>query len=70
MFQETALFPRFAVLRNVIFGLKLRDDLSDAERRRIAHQHLELVEPDKFAHANVHEFSGGMKRRERRRPGD
>ena len=56
MFQETALFPRFTVLRNVIFGLKLRDDLSDAERRRIAHQHLELVEPDKFAHANVHEF--------------
>ena len=46
-----------------MFGLKLRDDLTDVERRRIAHEHLQLVGLEKFAHANVHELSGGMKQR-------
>jgi NitT/TauT family transport system ATP-binding protein len=63
MFQEPALFPWLTVLGNVMFGLKLRDDLTNAERRRIAHEHLNLVGLDKFAHANVHELSGGMKQR-------
>jgi NitT/TauT family transport system ATP-binding protein len=63
MFQEPALFPWLTVLGNVMFGLKLRDDLSDAERRRMAHEHLKLVGLDEFAHANVHELSGGMKQR-------
>jgi len=63
MFQESALFPWLTVFGNVMFGLKLRDDLSDAERRRIAHEHLQLVGLEKFAHANVHELSGGMKQR-------
>jgi NitT/TauT family transport system ATP-binding protein len=63
MFQEPALFPWLTVLGNVMFGLKLRDDLNDAERRRIAHEHLKLVGLDEFAHANVHELSGGMKQR-------
>ena len=63
MFQESALFPWLTVLGNVMFGLKLRDDLTDVERRRIAHEHLQLVGLEKFAHANVHELSGGMKQR-------
>jgi NitT/TauT family transport system ATP-binding protein len=63
MFQESALFPWLTVLGNVMFGLKLRDDLTNAERRRIVHEHLKLVGLDKFAHANVHELSGGMKQR-------
>src|SRR5262245_33761371 len=63
MFQESALFPWLTVFGNVMFGLKLRDDLRDAERRRIAHEHLQLVGLEKFAHANVHELSGGMKQR-------
>jgi NitT/TauT family transport system ATP-binding protein len=63
MFQEAALFPWLTVFGNVMFGLKLRADLSDADRRHIAHEHLELVGLAQFAHANVHELSGGMKQR-------
>jgi NitT/TauT family transport system ATP-binding protein len=63
MFQESALFPWLTVFGNVMFGLKLRDDLSNAERRRIADEHLELVDLKRFALANVHELSGGMKQR-------
>jgi NitT/TauT family transport system ATP-binding protein len=63
MFQESALFPWLTVLGNVMFGLKLKPKLTNAERRRIAHYHLELVGLAKFMHANVHELSGGMKQR-------
>jgi sulfonate transport system ATP-binding protein len=63
MFQEPALFPWLTVMGNVMFGLKLRNDLSDAERRRLAEEHLDLVGLRRFAHANVHELSGGMKQR-------
>ena len=63
MFQESALFPWLTVFGNVMFGLNLRDDLTKAERQRIAHEHLELVGLNRFANANVHELSGGMKQR-------
>ncbi len=63
MFQESALFPWLTVLGNVLFGLKLRPDLTRAERLEIAHDHLRLVGLEKFAGANVHELSGGMKQR-------
>lgn len=63
MFQESALFPWLTVFGNIMFGLKLRADLTNAERRRIAQEHLELVGLEKFANANVHELSGGMKQR-------
>jgi NitT/TauT family transport system ATP-binding protein len=63
MFQEPALFPWLTVIGNVMFGLKLRQDLTDAQRRRIAEDHLQLVGLEKFARANVHELSGGMKQR-------
>jgi NitT/TauT family transport system ATP-binding protein len=63
MFQESALFPWLNVFGNVMFGLKLRPDLTAEDRRRIAHDHLQLVGLEKFANANVHELSGGMKQR-------
>jgi NitT/TauT family transport system ATP-binding protein len=63
MFQEAALFPWLTVFGNVMFGLKLRADLTDAGRREIAQRHLALVGLEKFIHANVHELSGGMKQR-------
>ena len=43
MFQEPALFPWLTAFGNVMFGLKLRDDLSNRERREIAWEHLVLV---------------------------
>ena len=63
MFQEPALFPWLTAFGNVMFGLKLRDDLSNRERREIAWEHLALVGLDEFAYANIRELSGGMKQR-------
>jgi NitT/TauT family transport system ATP-binding protein len=63
MFQESALFPWLTAFGNVMFGLKLKPGLSPEERKRIALHHLRLVGLDKFADANVHELSGGMKQR-------
>ncbi|HLP25815.1 MAG TPA: ABC transporter ATP-binding protein [Acidobacteriota bacterium] len=63
MFQESALFPWLDVFGNVMFALKLKTGLTDAERRDIAHYYLRLVGLEKFTHANIHELSGGMKQR-------
>src|SRR5262245_33956021 len=63
MFQESALFPWLNAFGNVMFGLKLRPDLSNRERHRIAHHFLDLVGLKKFERAHVHELSGGMKQR-------
>jgi NitT/TauT family transport system ATP-binding protein len=63
MFQESALFPWLNVIDNVLFGLKLVPGLGAAERREIALDHLRLVGLERFAKANVHELSGGMKQR-------
>ncbi len=50
MFQEPALFPWLDVFGNVLFGLKLKPNLSKKNLSR-------------FEHANIHELSGGMKQR-------
>lgn len=63
MFQEPALFPWLDVLGNVLFGLKLKPKLTDAQRREVAMFYLQLVGLKKFVHANIHELSGGMKQR-------
>ena len=63
MFQEHALFPWLDVLGNVMFGLKQKPNLNDKERLEVAKYYLYLVKMDKFAHANIHELSGGMKQR-------
>jgi len=63
MFQEAALFPWLTAYGNVMFGLKLKRDLSRRRRRALAKEYLNLVGLDAFARANVHELSGGMKQR-------
>ena len=63
MFQEPALFPWLDVFSNVMFGLKLKPGLADAERKEVAQYYLKLVGLEKFQHANLHELSGGMKQR-------
>ncbi len=63
MFQESALFPWLDVLGNVMFGLRLKPGLADAERRKVAEFYLQLVGLEKFHRAFVHELSGGMKQR-------
>ncbi len=63
MFQEHALFPWLDVFNNVLFGLKLKPNLTNAERKEVAKFYLYLVGLEKFAKASVHELSGGMRQR-------
>lgn len=63
MFQEHALFPWLDVFGNVLFGLKLKPGLTDEHRREVAEYYLQLVGLEKFAKANIHELSGGMRQR-------
>jgi NitT/TauT family transport system ATP-binding protein len=63
MFQESALFPWLSVLGNILFGLKLKPNLNDKERKEVARFYIELVGLEKFAGSNIHELSGGMKQR-------
>ena len=63
MFQEHALFPWLDVIGNVLFGLKLKPDLTNKDRVEVAKYYLHLVGLDGFEHANIHELSGGMKQR-------
>ena len=63
MFQEPALFPWLNVFGNVLFGLKLKPNLSRKNRHDVAKYYLELVGLSRFERANIHELSGGMKQR-------
>lgn len=63
MFQEPALFPWLDAFQNVMFALKLKPGLSQAERREVAEFYLNLVGLSEFKDAGVHELSGGMKQR-------
>src|SRR5690348_10599077 len=63
MFQEPALFPWLNVMGNVLFGLKLKHNLTRKDRRDVAKYYLELVGLSRFERANIHELSGGMKQR-------
>jgi NitT/TauT family transport system ATP-binding protein len=63
MFQDSALFPWLDAFGNVMFGLKLRPDLTNHDRKKIADDYLDLVGLKTFKHAHVHELSGGMKQR-------
>src|SRR3954462_543186 len=63
MFQEAALFPWLNVMGNVLFGLKLKPNLSDKERCEVARFYLQLVGLEKYANSNIHELSGGMRQR-------
>jgi NitT/TauT family transport system ATP-binding protein len=63
MFQEPALFPWLNVFGNVLFGLNLKPNLTNKDRRDVARYYLELVGLTRFERANIHELSGGMKQR-------
>jgi NitT/TauT family transport system ATP-binding protein len=63
MFQESALFPWLNVFGNVLFGLKLKPNLTKKDRHDVAKYYLELVGLTRFERSNIHELSGGMKQR-------
>lgn len=62
VFQDFALFPWLNVLGNVLFSLQ-QLKVHKEEKRRIALESLELVGLQRYAHAHIHELSGGMKQR-------
>src|SRR5438093_6582027 len=53
MFQESALFPWLDVIGNVMFGLKLKPNLTNKERLEVAKFYLGLVGLQKFMRANI-----------------
>jgi len=63
MFQQDALFPWLNALENVLFGLRLKPDLTDAERLEAARFYLNLVGLGNKEKARPHELSGGMRQR-------
>ena len=63
MFQQDALFPWLNVLENVLFGLRLKPNLRDAERLELARHYLEIVGLADKEKARPHELSGGMRQR-------
>ena len=52
MFQEPALFPWLNVFGNVLFGLKLKPNLTNKDRHDVAKYYLELVGLSRFERAN------------------
>jgi NitT/TauT family transport system ATP-binding protein len=62
LFQEPALFPWLSVLGNVEFALELVG-VSRAERAERAMEWLRTVHLSRFAEAQPHELSGGMRQR-------
>ena len=62
VFQESGLFPWMSVLENVMYGLLIKKVPKDEAKER-AMNWLQKVHLAKFAHAQPHELSGGMKQR-------
>ena len=63
VFQQYALFPWLTVKKNVMFGLKLKKGLTDAQREEIAMKYIKMVQLEDFVDAYPKELSGGMKQR-------
>jgi spermidine/putrescine transport system ATP-binding protein len=62
VFQSYALFPHLTVLENVEYPLQMAGE-QKADRRRKAHEALELVELASFADRLPHQLSGGQRQR-------
>ena len=62
VFQQYALFPWLTVLKNVMFGLKLKG-MSEAEAKEVAMKYIKMVQLEDFVDSYPKELSGGMKQR-------
>ena len=57
------MFPWLTVKKNVMFGLKLKKELTEEQREEIAMKYIKIVGLEKFVDAYPKELSGGMKQR-------
>ena len=62
VFQQSALFPWLTVMKNVMFGLKLKG-MKDEEAKEIAMKYIKMVQLEDFVDSYPKELSGGMKQR-------
>ena len=62
VFQQYALFPWLTVIKNVMFGLKLKG-MNKADAQETAMKYLKKVGLEEFADSYPKELSGGMKQR-------
>ena len=62
VFQQYALFPWLTVLKNVMFGLKLKG-MGDEEAKELAMKYIKMVQLEDFVDSYPKELSGGMKQR-------
>lgn len=62
VFQQYALFPWLTVMKNVMFGLKLKG-MKEPEARKIAMKYIKMVGLEEFVDSYPKELSGGMKQR-------
>lgn len=62
VFQQYALFPWLTVMKNVMFGLKLKG-MGDEEAKEIAMKYIKMVQLEDFVDSYPKELSGGMKQR-------
>lgn len=62
VFQAYSLFPNMTAEENVRFGLRVRRQSADAQRKRSG-ELLELVGLDKHMHKYPHQMSGGQQQR-------
>lgn len=63
VFQEHRLFPWLTVEQNINIGLLNNTKLSEEEKRKSVHEHIELVGLKDFANAYPYQLSGGMSQR-------
>jgi NitT/TauT family transport system ATP-binding protein len=62
VFQDGAVFPWLDVWGNIQFGLRVAG-IRRKERETRVDEYVRMVQLEKFAHARMHELSGGMRQR-------
>ena len=63
LFQESALFPWYSVIENVMYGLHFKHGLDKSAYYEVALYYLSLVGLKNHAHSRIYQLSGGMKQR-------
>jgi ABC-type nitrate/sulfonate/bicarbonate transport system ATPase subunit len=63
VFQSYSSFPWLTVEGNIAFGMRYRNDLSEAERQERTGHYLKLIGLHEFRHSYPSRISGGMRQR-------